>query len=56
MAKIIETVFLVKCSQLIKDSDSTPNDQDWDSLPSTIEQVVQELVSGGVLVEVQRAE
>lgn len=55
MAKIVETVFIVKISQLVKDkNDKTPN-QEFEDLPITIEQVVQELVSNDAIVEVERA-
>jgi hypothetical protein len=53
MAKIIETVFLVRCSQMIKDSETADIPTDWNSLSLTIEQVVQELVAANVIVEVE---
>lgn len=55
MAKIEETIFLVKLSRLVKDKGSVAESTGFDSLPETIEQVVQELVSSDVLVEVEQA-
>lgn len=54
MAKIEETIFVVKLSRLVRDHGiSSP--PDFDELPVTIEQVVQELVPSDVVVEVERA-
>jgi hypothetical protein len=55
MAKIVETIFIVKLSQLVKDSQAADVPGEWDSLPGTLEQVVHELVSKEVVVEVERA-
>lgn len=54
MAKIEETIFVVKLSRLVRDH-GTASPPDFDELPVTIEQVVQELVSSDVVVEVERA-
>jgi hypothetical protein len=54
MAKIVETVFVVKLSQLVKDSQDAPS-VGFDELPNTIEEVVQSLVASDVLVEVEKA-
>ena len=54
MAKIIETVFIVKLSQLVKDKFEAKDKNKFDELPSTLEQVVQELVSDDIIVEIQK--
>lgn len=54
MAKIQETIFIVKLSQLVRDHDA--GSAEFGDLPATLEQVVQELVPGGVIVEVEAAE
>jgi hypothetical protein len=54
MAKIVETVFKVKLSQLVKDNAIAQDDSAFDELPTTIEQVVQELVTNDVIVEVEK--
>lgn len=56
MAKIIETVFLIKLSQLVKDKTDSVDTSSFDELTSTLEQVVQELVSTDVIVEVEKTE
>jgi hypothetical protein len=54
MAKIQETIFIVKLSQLVRDrNDETQSDHE--DLPATIEEVVQQLVSSDVIVEVEKA-
>lgn len=55
MARIEETIFVVKLSQLVKDRSDLAEKTGFDDLPATIEQVVQELVASDVLVEVERA-
>ena len=55
MAKIQETIFVVKLSQLVRDRGDDTEKTGFDDLPATIEQVVQELVAGDVLVEVEKA-
>jgi hypothetical protein len=55
MAQIKETIFVVKLSQLVKDRSADVNQTEFDELPSTIEQVIQELVASDVLVEVEKA-
>lgn len=55
MAKIEETVFVIKLSQLVRDKGDIAEKTGFDDLPATIEQVVQELVASDVLVEVERA-
>lgn len=54
MARIEETVLVIKLSQLRKDNDN--NDQTgYDELLPTIEEVVQQLVASDVVVEVNKA-
>ena len=55
MARIEETVFVVKLSQLVRDRGDDAEKTGFDDLPATIEEVVQQLVSGDVVVEVERA-
>jgi hypothetical protein len=55
MARIEETIFVVKLSQLVKDKGDTAEKTSYDDLPETIEQVVQELVAGDVIVEVEKS-
>lgn len=55
MAKIVETVFVVKLSQLVKDNSFEVESVGFDELPKTIEEVVQQLIASDVLVEVERA-
>lgn len=54
MAKIQETIFVVKLSQLVKDHGNSAKHNDFSDLPPTIEQVVQELVGSDIVVEVER--
>ena len=54
MARIEETVLVIKLSQLRKDNDNA--DQiGYDDLLPTIEEVVQQLVASDVVVEVIKA-
>lgn len=55
MAKIVETVFVVKLSQLVRDNPVDAESTGFADLPTTIEEVVQQLVASDVLVEVERA-
>ena len=55
MAKIVETVFVVKLSQLVKDNPTDAESTGFDELPKTIEEVVQQLVADDILVEVEEA-
>ena len=54
MARIEETVLVVKLSQLRKDND-TADQTGYDDLLPTIEEVVQQLVASDVVVEVIKA-
>lgn len=55
MAKIEETIFVVKLSRLVRDSGESSDVVGFDELPATIEEVVQQLVAGDVIVEVEKA-
>jgi len=55
MAKIVETVFVVKLSQLVRDNPADVDSTGFDDLPKTIEEVVQQLVPADVIVEVDKA-
>lgn len=54
MAKIEETVLVIKLSQLRKDNDNCEQ-IGYDELLPTIEEVVQQLVASDVVVEVLKA-
>lgn len=54
MAKIEETVLVIKLSQLRKDTDSSEQ-TGYDDLIPTIEEVVQQLVGRDVIVEITKA-
>ena len=55
MAKIKETIFLVKISQLVKNNHETVDQTGLEDLPGTLEEVVQGLVSSDCVVEVEQA-
>ena len=55
MAKIVETVFVVKLSQLVRDNPIDVESTGFDDLPKTIEEVVQGLVASDIIVEVVQA-
>lgn len=54
MAKIVETVFVVKLSQLVRENPVDVESTGFDDLPKTIEEVVQQLVASDIIVEVER--
>jgi hypothetical protein len=54
MAKIVETIFIVKISQLIKDKNPEVDQNGFDELPATLEEVVSGLVSSDCIVEVEK--
>lgn len=56
MAKIEETIFVVKLSRLVRDNGTANDAAGFDELPATIEEVVQQLVSSEVVVEVVEVE
>lgn len=57
MAKIVETVFVVKISQLVKNNSDTEDQSNYnyEELSSTLEEVVTKLVSKDCVVEVEKA-
>lgn len=55
MAKIVEEVVLIKFSRIVKDSDSNTTSIVNTDTQSALEQVAQELVGEGVVVEVEKA-
>jgi hypothetical protein len=54
MAKIIEDVLVIKLSKIVKDSEEG-NSIASDEVQAALEQVAQELVGVGVVVEIERA-
>lgn len=54
MAKIEETLFVVKLSRLVRDRGDTADSTGFEELPDTIEEVVQQLVASDVIVEVEK--
>lgn len=55
MAKIVETVFVVKISQLVKNNIDTTDQLNYEELSTTLEEVVAKLVSSNCVVEVEKA-
>ena len=56
MAKIHEEIVVIKMSRLVKDDQGMSSGTlASDDTVAALEQVVQELVGGGVIVEVERA-
>lgn len=56
MAKVYEEVIVIKLSKLVKnDSDPAPGTLVTKETVAALEQVVEELVEGGILVEVELA-
>ena len=55
MAKIIEHVLVIKFSKIAKDSDSESAAIVGSDIQQALEQVAQELVGNGVVVEVESA-
>lgn len=54
MAKIHEEIVVIKLSKLVKDTENVASLVDGETIAS-LEQVTQELVGSGVIVEVERA-
>jgi hypothetical protein len=54
MAKIIEDILVIKLSKIVKDSEEG-NSIASDEVQAALEQVAQELVGAGVVVEIERA-
>ena len=55
MAKIVEDVVVIKFSKIVKDSDSEVSGIASADVQAALEQVAQELVGDGVVVEVVQA-
>lgn len=55
MAKIIEDVVVIKFSKIVKDSESDTQDLAGSDIQSALEQVAQELVGDGIVVEVVKS-
>jgi hypothetical protein len=55
MAKIVEDVLVIKFSKIVKDNDSDSASIAGSDVQSALEQVAQELVGNGVIVEVVQA-
>lgn len=56
MAKIVEDVLVVKFSKIVKDSESDVEVIATRDIQQALEQVAQELVGDGIIVEVTGAE
>lgn len=52
MAKIQEEVIVIRLSKLLKESDNQPANLATEEVVASLEQVTQELVAAGVVVEV----
>ena len=55
MAKIVEDVLVIKFSRIVKNDDANPNSALTAENAKALEQVAQELVGDGVVVEVELA-
>jgi hypothetical protein len=55
MAKIIEDVIVIKFSKIVKDSDAEVSALAGTDVQQALEQVAQELVGNGVVVEIEQA-
>ena len=55
MAKIVEEVVIIKFSKIVKDSDAKSSGITGAEVQQALEQVAQELVGDGVVVEVEKA-
>jgi hypothetical protein len=55
MAKIIEDVIVIKFSKIVKNSESEASEIAGHDVQQALEQVAQELVGNGVVVEIERA-
>lgn len=54
MAKIVEDIIIIKFSKIAKDADSDVASIASDEIQQSLEQIAQELVGDGVIVEVER--
>jgi hypothetical protein len=55
MAKIVEDVLVIKFSSIVKDNTSDQLSVITEEVRMALEQVAQELVGSGVVIEVERA-
>lgn len=55
MAKIVEEIVVIKFSKIVKDNSEQGSDIASVEIQSALEQVAQELVGDGVVVEVEKA-
>jgi hypothetical protein len=55
MAKIVEDVLIIKFSSIVKDNTVDQPSVITDEVRMALEQVAQELVGGGVVIEVEKA-
>jgi len=55
MAKIVEEVVVIKFSKIVKDNEDANFSVAGDEVQTALEQVAQELVGNGVVVEVEKA-
>lgn len=55
MAKIVEDIVVIKFSKIIKDSEDSHTKIATQDVQQALEQVAQELVGDGIIVEVQKA-
>jgi hypothetical protein len=55
MVKIIEDVIVIKFSKIVRESDTDPAPAVLNDHIAALEQVAQELVGDGVVVEIERA-
>ena len=55
MAKIVEDVLIIKFSSIVKDNAAGQSGIVTDEVQAALEQVAQELVGDGVVVEVEKA-
>jgi hypothetical protein len=55
MAKIVEDIVVMKFSRIVKDNDTDPEVAVTNEHIAALEQVAQELVGAGVIIEVDRA-
>ena len=56
MAKIVEEVIVIKFNKLVKDSEKDSTELVNSEVENALEQVAQELVGEGVVVEVERVQ
>jgi hypothetical protein len=55
MAKIIEDIVIIKFSKIVRENDVDPAPAVLNDHVAALEQVAQELVGNGVVVEIERA-